>query len=213
MIRLYKKLRGVLNRGGFTLLELLVVIAVIALLASMLLPALHKARGKAKQIKCMSNLKQLGQAYMMYANDNDDWFPACRGPSGNASSWVCQIAPYVGANTYVGEKIYCPAYPDHSPAYTGYGMNYYLGYHNGTSWEEPIYRIGKIHSPSEKLLITEVYGTHYFAARWGNEYVGLPSRHIRNNILFCDGHVEVAPWTCYDEVPAWATGNIWDPAN
>jgi prepilin-type N-terminal cleavage/methylation domain-containing protein/prepilin-type processing-associated H-X9-DG protein len=108
-------------RQGFTLIELLVVIAIIAILASLLLPALAKAKESAKRITCVNDLRQLGMSVVMYADEHEGYYPKRGGAweadipaaktalakqaGGNSNYWPLQLQPY-----YVETKVlYCPS--------------------------------------------------------------------------------------------------------
>lgn len=83
-----------MKQRGFTLIELLVVISIIALLAAVLFPVFAKARGKARQAVCLSNLRQLGLAISAYSQDYDDQYPNGADPTDRYSSpWVWTFAP------------------------------------------------------------------------------------------------------------------------
>src|SRR6187431_2603250 len=141
-----KRCRPSVTKFAFTLIELLVVIAIIAILASLLLPALSKAKAKASAIKCLSNEKQIGLGYLLYASDNSDYLPLAA-HEGDAApcEWFFEISPYIAKQTVSytnlvakANVVACPSakldkvFPASTPAsqaYGGYGQNYiYLGY-------------------------------------------------------------------------------------
>jgi prepilin-type N-terminal cleavage/methylation domain-containing protein/prepilin-type processing-associated H-X9-DG protein len=129
--------------GGFTLIELLVVIAIIAILASMLLPALSKAKEKGKSTKCINSLRQMGIASRLYADDHDGRYPytfQVRGNNVFRKGWFNFIQPYVQTTNL----LLCPTktpkfrellalYPSESgdKAISNYSANFKLG---GCDW-------------------------------------------------------------------------------
>jgi prepilin-type N-terminal cleavage/methylation domain-containing protein/prepilin-type processing-associated H-X9-DG protein len=153
-----------LKKPGFTLVELLVVIGIIAVLISILLPALNKARMSAQLVSCQANQKQILQGILMYANDNHGYFPTDllstlldpRVGSMQPYQWYTKpfVGQYLGVKTetatYTTSRIFfCPAMPVQKSTLGGiyYGNDFGIGYNcnaNARLWKPD--QVGKVNA-------------------------------------------------------------------
>lgn len=194
-----------IREKGFTLIELLVVIAIIAILASILFPVFARARENARRASCMSNVKQLALATLMYTQDYDEKLPPsyAQGAPASMDWWGPIIQPYVTSI----QVYFCPSDSSqtqskaYDPASVSYGWNYdflqlaplgdYL--HGGVS-------IASINAVSQTVLLGDSNGqlTATTPPAPSNRYIIYPNnvyapvaRHLGGvNMAFVDGHVK-----------------------
>lgn len=207
------------DRPGFTLIELLVVISIVALLISILLPALSKARETAVSLQCMNNLKQIGLANEMYTGDYNGYLPSHQ--YATLPEHLTNGGYYLPRPKLSSTVFYCPAYAGHNIApYSEFGSNPNFGWttythnrwvgRNKASWEavldpgeSPLMRIGEIKRPSRKgLLMDGVYRNNastWWAKFWFAVEESL-NRHVgfTDNYLYFDGHVQTFPKNTFD---------------
>lgn len=217
-------------RKYFTLTELLIVIAIIAILAGMLLPALNKARASARTITCINKLKNIGLAVNSYVHDNKDYYPMLNTQNGN---WVRLIHQYTAKGDEAHEVnkslenpsgiFYCPEvqmlpFSTLKGSYwnPGYGAFSEGAFQKNTEgfFTRETYKIDSCSSTSRTILIADSnqldqvvltsYGSYQILT--GRAHVGFAGRHNKKaNALHLDLHVEN-----YKANPTWAAAAV-DP--
>jgi prepilin-type N-terminal cleavage/methylation domain-containing protein len=192
--------------GAFTLVELLVVIAIIAVLAAMLLPALAKTKEKSRTAQCVSNLRQWGLAFRMYADDNDDFLPR-RGQGVQAlfqidrpTDWFNALPAYFGSASFQQLVVNSnrPTVRSHSvficPTANDAGGTYFLPYAmnmNLSPWNLPTpTKFSEVVQPSSVVAMGDAPGP-YAATFPSTRAYSLVARHSgRVNLLFLAGQVQ-----------------------
>ncbi len=206
-------------RISFTLIELLVVIAIIAILASLLLPALKKAKSTAQDTACKGNLKSIASAIMMYVGDKNSYMPVSTLPNGVPMQWKMEIAPYLGfeenlTEAQYGVKIFkCPCFDERVYHTGGYGWNPGYGGCPGGNFgikEDPAagrprVRLESTQMPSETIVCGDTtdwydaankFQMAYLYEPWMNGAAGWPNPVVGNrhgggvNSVWADSHVE-----------------------
>jgi len=191
------------GQRGFTLVELLVVVGIIAVLISLLLPALNKARQSATQAACLSNLRQVGQALMMYSDQNGGYLPTGINAYPGEMNWVDSLkagmgwtdySSFMDGDTQLGQPMDATVNPTTITHYSAHprllpvrwekdyaGLNYGAASSVYLQW----YKLAHIHHPSDILIVWD-----------GNQIIGGTENSINTGAN--SEHAGDAAWCAYD---------------
>ncbi len=188
-----------MSKRGFTLIELLVVIAIIAILAAILFPVFARAREKARQTSCLSNLKQIGLAILMYAQDYDEQLVRSEGyrsfaelstPTGRCY-WFMRIEPYI--KNY--QIFSCPSYGSNR-VYSGGTSGVHPDFPNGVNYSYNTYggrALAQIRHPAAWGMVVDGTNNYWRLQRppSSNHYQWAFTRHNDGwNAVMGDGHAK-----------------------
>jgi prepilin-type N-terminal cleavage/methylation domain-containing protein/prepilin-type processing-associated H-X9-DG protein len=179
------------DKRGFTLVEILVVLAILAVLAAMLFPLMARTTDSGHQAKCVNNLRQMGVAIFSFAADNGGALPSASSPM-----WTTQIWPYVYPGKeppktmpstklpaeFIGTIFCCPAASKEEPRVRDYAFNYRIG--DGDTKTRD--RLVTLSRASQHALVADA------ARSSGLDWSNIKARHGGNkaNVLYADGHVD-----------------------
>jgi prepilin-type N-terminal cleavage/methylation domain-containing protein len=197
---------SVANVAAFTLVELLATIAVIAILAAVLLPALSNSKRKAVQTECASNLRQWGLAFRLYADDNDDFLPR-RGQGVQAlakidrpEDWFNSLPSYFGLQSFqlmVSNNIIPAAHAKSvfiCPSAENPGATYFLPYGmnmNLCPWNLPVQtKFAEVPQPDVVVAMADAPGPYSAAFPSANPYSPAARHGSKLNLLFLSGRVQ-----------------------
>lgn len=182
------------GRPAFTLVELLVVLAIIGILAGLMLPSLAQAKGQARRAGCLSNLRQIGLATRLYTDQESSYPPAWVGPE---QRWMDLIKPFLDKSS----RVYlCPADPQPQAVtwdpsiHLSYGINVFrFGDRDSSFWYGV--RANRVRRPAQTILFADCTPGKYYCGGgsvFSEPVVDVDPRHPRSSFVavFCDGHVE-----------------------
>ena len=195
-------------RFAFTLIELLVVIAIIAVLAAMLLSALSRAKESARVTQCLSNLRQLGLAVRLYADENADEFPRSQHSAfaNGLMPWERTVAPFLGSSPTLWTNLlrgvyHCPA--DQKTAPWSYGLNVYfeLGRDDDYNGKPQTWRrASQVPKAAATVLFAENNSSadhimpHFWTTPADAEDVDSTRHRQKAVYAFADGHSQLLPF-------------------